>query len=389
MSRPRVLVYISIAGLVAILSSTASKSPTLPLFAEYLGAGPDEIGIIAAASTITGVVVNVTAGTLLDILGRRKLLLLSGFFFATAPFLYLLVTDPWQLIVVRVYHGVATAVFTPVAIAAIADVYRERRGEVMGYFSSATLLGRLMAPSIAGTAITLYSFHGAYIVCGAFGIAALIALLKFPETRKVGEARVRATTRLLSVLTNPRIIIAGSMMAITYFAMQSIETFLPLYMGTLSIEAWLMGLALSIELATIALLKPYGGYLYDHIGSVKVITLGVLLSFLGLLSLSVSTSYILIVASVILFAVGVAFTTASIPPLVAEIAGREAHGTALGAMKTIKDVGQALRPIVMGVTLTYTTYDIAFITVAVIMMIAIILNIAIHRIGVPKALIKR
>lgn len=95
MGRPRVLVYISIAGLVAILSSTASKSPTLlPLFAEYLGAGPSEIGVIAAASTITGVVVNVTAGTLSDILSRRKLLLLSGFFFATAPFLYLLVTDP-------------------------------------------------------------------------------------------------------------------------------------------------------------------------------------------------------------------------------------------------------------------------------------------------------
>jgi len=213
-------------------------------------------------------------------------------------------------------------------------VYRERRGEVMGYFSSATLLGRLMAPSIAGTAITLYSFHGAYIVCDAFGIAALIALLKFPETRRVSEARVRATTRFLSILTNPRIIIAGSMMAITYFTMQSIETFLPLYMGTLGIEAWLMGLALSIELATITLLKPYGGYLYDHIGSAKVITLGVTLSFLGLLALSVSTSYILIVALVILFAVGVAFTTASIPPLVAEIAGKEAHGTALGAMET-------------------------------------------------------
>ena len=120
MGRPKILVYISVAGLVAILSSTASKSPTLPLFAEYLGAGPGEIGIIAAASTITGIVVNVTAGTLSDILGRRKLLLLSGFFFATAPFLYLLVTDPWQLIIVRVYHGVATAVFTPVAIAAIA-----------------------------------------------------------------------------------------------------------------------------------------------------------------------------------------------------------------------------------------------------------------------------
>ena len=79
MRKSRVLTLLSIAGLVAILSSTASKSPTLPLFAEYLGAEPGEIGIIAAASTITGIVVNITAGTLSDLYGRRKLLILSGF----------------------------------------------------------------------------------------------------------------------------------------------------------------------------------------------------------------------------------------------------------------------------------------------------------------------
>ena len=49
MWRSRVLVLLSAADLVAILSSTASKSPTLPLFAEHLGAEAGEIGLIAAA----------------------------------------------------------------------------------------------------------------------------------------------------------------------------------------------------------------------------------------------------------------------------------------------------------------------------------------------------
>jgi len=99
-----------------------------------------------------------------------KMLLLSGFFFASPPFPYLLVNRSWQLIIVRIYHGIATAIFTPVAIAAIADVYRERRGEMMGYFSSATLLGRLMAPSIAGTVITLYSFHTTYMLYAEYSV---------------------------------------------------------------------------------------------------------------------------------------------------------------------------------------------------------------------------
>jgi len=138
----------------------------LPLFAEYLGAGPSEIGLIAAASTIIGIVVNVTAGTLSDVYGKRKPLILSGFFFATSPILYLLVTEPWQLAAVRVYRGVATAIFTPVAIASIADLYKERRGEMMGYFSSATLVGRLAAPSLAGVTILLLLFlRNIHYVC--------------------------------------------------------------------------------------------------------------------------------------------------------------------------------------------------------------------------------
>jgi len=121
--------------------------------------------------------------------GRRKLLILSGFFFATSPILYLLVTKPWQLAAVRIYHGVATAIFTPVAIASIADLYKERRGEMMRYFSSATLVGRLAAPSLAGVTIALYSFYGTYIMCAAFGSTALIPLLKYPETSHERSAR--------------------------------------------------------------------------------------------------------------------------------------------------------------------------------------------------------
>ncbi len=348
MKESRVLAFLSVAGFVAILSSTASKSPTLPLFAEYLGAGPGEIGLIAAASTITGIVVNITAGTASDVYGRRELLVLSGFFFASAPFLYLFVTETWELVAVRVYHGVATAVFTPVAMAAIADAYRERRGKMMGYFSSATLAGRLLAPSIAGTAVTLYSFNWTYALCGAFGVAALIALLWVPELGKGVRRGGGSGALALAILANPRILSASAVMAVSYFAMQSIETFLPLYMKGMGAEPWLTGLVFTLELATIAILKPVGGRLYDRIGAAKAVAVGGTLSAAGVLAIALSTTYTLVAPSITVFAVGVALMTASVPPLVSEIAGEEARGTALGAMETVKDVGQALGPIVTG-----------------------------------------
>ena len=249
----KLLILISLTGLIAILSSTASKSPTLPLFAESLGADPSQIGLIASASTITGIVVNVLAGGLSDIYGRRKLLLLSGFFFASSPFLYLLVDDPLKLLIVRVYHGVATAVFTPVAIAVISDLYREKRGEYIGYFSSATLIGRLIAPTMAGTFITLYSFYGTYLVCGLLGLTTLILIIPFPETRIETSKGSRQNTKgFTRVLGDERIILAGVIMAITYFSMQSIETFLPLYLEMHGVIEWMIGLVFTIQIKHIS-----------------------------------------------------------------------------------------------------------------------------------------
>ena len=40
------------AGGFAIFSSTMSKTPVLPLFADDMGASPEMVGLIAAAATV-------------------------------------------------------------------------------------------------------------------------------------------------------------------------------------------------------------------------------------------------------------------------------------------------------------------------------------------------
>jgi len=152
-----------IAGFFAILSSTMSKSPTLPLYASNLGIPINEMGFIAASSTIVGIFTNIIAGRLSDIYGRKKLLLLSGFFFTTAPILYFFAWNSFLLAAIRAYHGLATAIFTPVAFALIADIYRENRGVKMGLFFSFTLYSRLLAPSLAGFLISSAGFSPVFM----------------------------------------------------------------------------------------------------------------------------------------------------------------------------------------------------------------------------------
>ena len=160
-------------GGFAILSSTISKNPVLPLFAESLGVTGADLGFIASASTIPGILVSLPAGSLSDIFGRRKVILASLLIFATAPFLYFLVHTAWQLALVRFYHGFATAIFGPVAQATIAELYPKRKGERMSLFSSSTIVGRSIAPFLGGAIIYTAGLISVYLAAGVSGLAAL------------------------------------------------------------------------------------------------------------------------------------------------------------------------------------------------------------------------
>jgi hypothetical protein len=70
-----------------------------------------------------------------------------------------IVKECWQLAIVRFYHGFATAVFIPVAMALVADLFHHERGEKMGWFSTSTLVGRFMAPIAGGGIIGAMVFN--------------------------------------------------------------------------------------------------------------------------------------------------------------------------------------------------------------------------------------
>ncbi len=385
--RVSVLLLLCMLGFFAIMSSTASKSPTLPLYAKHLGLNPFEIGLVAAASTITGIFVNFSAGYLSDIYGRKKLLLVSGFVFMTAPFLYLFVLNAWEFTAVRVYHGVATAIFVPVATALVADLYTSEKGKMMGIFSTARTLGRLIAPTLAGVLIYAYSFHFTFIVCGLLGTMAFALVILLPsghEAPKINTFRENvppenakdpidkyAIGMLLSV---------GLVEASTYFAMQGVETFLPLYSNEFVENPWLVGLIFTLQLSIIAALKPLMGALSDRVGRLPVIALGVSTSALGMVVLSLSSSVVMVILSIVIFATGVSMSTAATAPLAAETLGKGSHGTAIGTLETIKDIGQALGPIIVGFIALTTSYGYAFLIAALVEIIALAIILIMFRI---------
>ncbi|MBN1190599.1 MAG: MFS transporter [Dehalococcoidales bacterium] len=356
-----------------------AKNPVLPLFIRSLDVPISTVGFIAATSTVVGIVVSLPAGILSDIVGRRRVILLAAMVFATAPFLYLLVNEPWHLVVVRIYHGFATAILGPVAMAAVADTYDKNRGEKMGTYSSATMVGRFIAPFVGGALIFGNNFSWVYLVTGVMGVLALLAALRLPLSTSTSLSAGRVLRRerseilgdILTIIRHPGILLTSLVEAIQYFAFGCLEVFIPIYLNeqagfsTISI-----GALFTIQIVVATLTKPLMGRLSDRYGRGVMIVGGLVLSGITMAFMTYSHNYLLLAILIGLFGLGLATVTASTSALIADLSSYYSYGSALGIESSIMDIGHSTGPMVGGLLISALHYNTAFGIVGCSLVIA-------------------
>lgn len=364
------------AGLSAIFSSTIAKSPVLPLFASHLGADPAAVGSLAAVSAFTGVLFSIPVGVLSDRLGRRTTLVWSALVFATAPFCYPFVTKLWQLALVRFYHGLATAAFMPVAMAHVADLFHEERGEKMGWFSTATLLGRFMAPLAGGALIGLLVFNpsltykAVYMLSGLAGILTLLAILKIHEPQKTPQRHQNWTEgwrALRSVMSNANIVVTSGAEAAILFAYGTFETFLPLYALSRGLNAYKVGICLSAQVISLALTKPMMGRLSDRHGRPPQVFVGALLGAAAIAGFALFGSFGPFLVLSIVFGVCMSTLTSATSAFIADLS-HTARGSAMGVLGSIMDIGHTTGPIIAGLVAGSFGYTFAFISASAVLV---------------------
>lgn len=380
-------------GGLAIFSSTMAKNPALPLFIRSMGVPVSTVGFIAAASTIVGIVISLPAGILSDIIGRRRVILMAAIVFATAPFLYLLITSPWQLVLVRVYHGLATAILGPVAMAAVADTFEKGRGERMGWYSSATMVGRFLAPFVGGILIFGEDFRWVYLADGFAGVLALVAAIRLPLTTTTSGSMWEALKRergkygqeIAFVFGHPGILATSGIEAVQYFAFGCLETFLPIYLNEkLRYPAWEIGLLFTAQVLAATLTKPIMGRFSDRYGRVPMIASGLALGGITTAVLLFSPDYWVTMVLIAVFGLGLATVTASTSALVADLSRAGGRGGAMGVLSSIMDIGHSSGPMVAGVLIGAYSYRMAFGIVGIgLVVVSLIFGFTMRRFAYP------
>jgi DHA1 family multidrug resistance protein-like MFS transporter len=359
------LIRLCAAGFVAYCSYAICRTPLLPLFARELGAGPSLVGFVMGASTLTGIFVKLPAGALSDVLGRRRLLLVGALVFASMPFTYLAVSTLALLIVLRFLHGSATAIFGPVASASLSDVAPPAsRGTWLSMYSTAQGAGQALGPVFAGYLIAAGRFDVAFVTAGAIGLGVpfIVAGWRAAPAKTPSHGSWHEFKRGVMEVARDRLVLATSGAQAAQFVLNgTLNAFLPLYgREVLGLTATQLGWLFGVQTLTTLAVRPAIGLLSDRAGRRWVIVTGLTICSLAVFSLSLATNATAVVGVVIVYAAGVATTTAATSAYITDVTRRARYGAAHGVFGTIYDVGDALGPIVAGVLVVAVGYGRMF-----------------------------
>jgi len=368
MTTSRSFTLLCTIGVFCFISYNMVRMPVLALFAESLGAGPERIGLIVSVSTLTGVFLKLPSGALSDIYGRRVLLQVGVIAFGLPPFLHPFISDLNLLTVLRMCHGLATAIFAPSALATVADLYRERRGAALGTYTACTQSGALLGPFIGGYLAYAAGFSTAFVAAGIFGCIAVAIFYSLhltpppPRVHEKGLAPVLAEMwkGFTIVARNRKVLITSSTDAAKMIANGALMAFLPLYGVSVGLNPGEVGLLFTIQALTSFVSKPIMGRVSDRVGRQPLIMLGLLICATTFVCIPHVSAYSLLLLLSAGFGYGEAVVTSSSSAFVADSSEYKTLGAGMGMQGTIGDIGHASGPLLAGLLIANMSYAGAF-----------------------------
>jgi len=375
-------------GFLGRLSYEMVRSPVTSLYARHLGAPVELIGLIVSAVTITGIFVKLPSGALSDLFGFRRLMMAGAWVKASGPFVYLVAFTWPVLLVVRFYHGLATALYAPPASALVAKAYPGERGRRLGLYNSAENAGVVLGPVLGGAvlSLTLSNFHIAFIVAGGIGTLSLLVMLRIsrdemtsaPQPGPGGPRRLRPALRDLragvkEVASDPGIRLVSLVEAVLWMGIGSMQAYLPLYALTIHLSTFEIGVVAGGQGVASVLTRPVMGRRSDRVKSrTPLIVFGSLLCIGTLIATPYAMNFVALLALAAVFGLGTGIVTPSTMAVIGDLVRKGNYGSAMGVFGSLWDTGHATGPLAFGFLLAAFGYRTSWLIMALLMAAAVV-----------------
>jgi EmrB/QacA subfamily drug resistance transporter len=179
------LLAVSVATFMLLLDITV-VNVALPSIRKDLGASFTDLQWVVDAYAVTLAALVLTAGSLADRLGRRRLFAAGLAIFSVASLLCALAPDPTLLSLARALQGVGGAVLFAVSLALVAQEFPagRQRGTAMGLYGATIGMAVAIGPLVGGALTDGLGWASVFYLNVPVGVAALaVTKLKLRESR--------------------------------------------------------------------------------------------------------------------------------------------------------------------------------------------------------------
>ncbi|TQM25789.1 EmrB/QacA subfamily drug resistance transporter [Nocardia bhagyanarayanae] len=161
----------------------------IPSLIRELGATPSDVQWILDAYVLVFAGLLLTAGSLSDRFGRRRMLVTGLAVFGAASLAAVVATEPWQVIAARAAMGVGGSLLMPSTLSILMTTFAEdERRTAMAAWSTVSMVGIVAGPTLGGFLLEHYWWGSVFLLNIPVAVLAIVAaLVLMPET--TGEQR--------------------------------------------------------------------------------------------------------------------------------------------------------------------------------------------------------
>jgi MFS transporter, DHA1 family, multidrug resistance protein len=361
-------------SIFAAVTGVGVVVPLLPIYAHNLGASGIYIGLIFGAFSLSRTFFLPYFGRLSDLKGRKPIIVLGFLAYALISVAFAYSNSIDVLIIIRFFHGIASAMLMPVIQAYIGDITQKgREGITMGMFNMSLFLGLSLGPAIGGILKDHFSIQGAFYCMGLLALVGFfLSLFLLPPTTTERAFSHRDKPFTWKMLLNDRHVVGLFLFRFSYVVCVGIIWgFIPLLADMeFAASSSVIGILVMLGVLISGLIHVPMGYLADRMSKKLIVTAGGLLISYGIFSFEWAEQIGDLVVATIIFGLGGGI---SMPALMAMVVLKgtriKVMGSIMALMTVAHSLGMLCGALVGGLMMDFFQLRWAFPLGAVVMMV--------------------
>ena len=337
-------------------------------------------GTAAGIYVIGGLLSRIVAGKYIEMVGRKKMLLIGLSFALVMSTTYFFVSSIAMLMAIRFLHGMSYGISSTCTSDIVAKLLpQSRRGEGLGYFFLSITIACAIGPLLGMTLGSSQNYDAVFFVgLVMYSLALVMALiLRVPEETLTEEQIREAKSFTLNSMFQRSALPLALTVMVFYFSYSGVLAFIASYSEEIGLLETATFFYLSVAAGTL-LSRIYAGRIYDEKGPNKVIIPAYVGFIVGMTIFATTSDSLLFLFSGFIIGIGVSIVFSICQSIVVSRTPPRRYGVTTSTFSALNDLGTGLGPSILGILIAAVGFRDMYLVCAFIAFASFLMYWGIH-----------